>query len=180
MVTQAIWQHPDPDARGWTRWWWYGCAVTRGDIAAQLREMADAHIGGVEIQITYPLDRDRQPEAAGEAASRHIEFFSPAFFDILAFTVEAAHALGIRVDLTLGSGWPFGGPFITQDMAPVALLPYAHDVQGPASFSFDYTCVLAGKIARCILVRIENGVMLPDTAQDITAWLKPVELYGWP
>src|SRR5262249_31953726 len=30
----------------------------------------------------------------------------------LRFTSEKAHALGLRFDLTLGSGWPFGGPFV--------------------------------------------------------------------
>ena len=38
------------------------------------------------------------------------------FLDALTFTGEKAKELGLRMDLTLGSGWPFGGPHI-----PVAL-----------------------------------------------------------
>ncbi len=166
--------NPSKEARGWTRWWWYGCAVTREDIDIQLAEMAKAHIGGVEIQVTYPLDYDER------AAHRHIEFFSPAFFEILAYLVESAKRHDMMVDLTLGSGWPFGGPFITQDMAPVSLMPFSHDAQGPTNFSFDYTCVLPGDIVRCVLVRIENGVLQADSARDVTDHLRDVELYGWP
>lgn len=175
MKVQELLSHPNPDARGWTRWWWYGCAITREDISAQLTAMSQAHIGGVEVQVTYPLESDRKG-----SARHHIQFFSPEFFEIILFTVETADKLGIAVDLTLGSGWPFGGPFVTQDMAPISLIPYSHDVKGPSKFSFDYTCVLAGTPDKCVLVRIEDGVMLPETAVEITDKLKPVNLYGWP
>ena len=167
---------PADSARGWTRWWWYGCMVTERDIDRQLLEMKNAHMGGVEIQITYPLDFD-----GGETGRRHINFFSPEFFGILSHTVEYARSLGMQVDFTLGSGWPFGGPFISQDMAPVSLIPLSHDVKGPSVFSFDYTCALPGDIARCVLVKVsDNGALVPDTAVDITGRLSPVLLYGWP
>ncbi|MCL2880791.1 MAG: hypothetical protein FWF29_11135, partial [Treponema sp.] len=181
---------PADSARGWTRWWWYGCMVTEQDIDRQLKEMKNAHIGGVEIQITYPLQFDGETESgtcqnrdspAENVKPHHLHFFSPAFFDILSHTVEYAHSLGMQVDFTLGSGWPFGGPFITGDMAPVSLIPMSHDVKGPSVFSFDYTCVLPGEISRCILVKMNpDGVLLPESAVDITGHLSPVLLYGWP
>jgi len=33
------------------------------------------------------------------------------------FTGEKAKELGLRMDLTLGSGWPFGGPHIPIELA---------------------------------------------------------------
>ncbi len=172
MAARDMLSNPGPDARGWTRWWWYGCAVAREDIDAQLAEMARAHIGGVEIQVTYPLDHDRPDR-------RHIDFYSPAFFELVVYLVEAARRFEIQVDFTLGSGWPFGGAFIGEDMAPVTLMPFSHDVFGPASFSFDYTCVLPGPVVRCVLVKMERAVLLPETTVDVTNYLEPVNLYGW-
>src|SRR6266576_600938 len=39
-------------------------------------------------------------------------YLSGEFLDALRFTGEKARELGLRMDLTLGSGWPFGGPHI--------------------------------------------------------------------
>ena len=51
-------QNPPEEAKGWTRWWWYGCAVTKEEISRELHFMHDAGLGGVEIQILYPLAAD--------------------------------------------------------------------------------------------------------------------------
>ena len=51
--------------------------------------------------------------------------------DALRFTSAKARELGLRMDLTLGSGWPFGGPMVSIDDAAGmlrALLPAAHAV----------------------------------------------------
>jgi alpha-L-rhamnosidase len=80
------------------RWWWFGPAVTKTEIERELRVMQGAGIGGVEIQPVYPLGFDNQP------------YLSDAFFDALRFASRTAKQLGMRVDITLGSGWPFGGP----------------------------------------------------------------------
>jgi hypothetical protein len=39
-------------------------------------------------------------------------FLSDGFLDDVRFAARTARELGLRVDLTLGSGWPFGGPQI--------------------------------------------------------------------
>lgn len=31
--------HPRAEARGCTRWWWFGCAVERDEIERELDEM---------------------------------------------------------------------------------------------------------------------------------------------
>ena len=48
---QRLLNYPDPDARGLTRWWWYGCCVEKEEIDRELDFMHDADIGGVELQI---------------------------------------------------------------------------------------------------------------------------------
>src|SRR5205807_4649426 len=43
---------------------------------------------------------------------RNLPYLSGEFLDDLRFVGEKARELGLRMDLTLGSGWPFGGPHI--------------------------------------------------------------------
>lgn len=91
-------QSPDPATRGLTRWWWYGCAVKKEEILVQLDEMASQGIGGVEIQIMYPVTADDEKR-------KNIEYFSPEFFEILDFTARETAERGMAFDLTLGSSW---------------------------------------------------------------------------
>lgn len=87
------------------RWWWFGPKVTKAELERELRLMKEGGIGGVEIQPVYPLalDDDRQLTPP---------FLSDEFLDALRFVNVKAHELGLRVDLTLGSGWPYGGPMV--------------------------------------------------------------------
>lgn len=98
---------PPDDARIMMRWWWFGPTVTREGLARELRLMREGGIGGVEIQPVYPVTLD--DPAAGLVTH---PFLSDAFLDHLGFASRTARDLGLRVDLTLGSGWPFGGPTV--------------------------------------------------------------------
>lgn len=166
--------NPSRKARVNTRWWWYGCAVEKKEIRRQLEAMRDASIGGVEIQIIYPLDFDDP-----SAGQMHRDFFSPGFFDALDYTLACARELDIDVDLTLGSGWPFGGSFVEDTMAPDILVPLSHDVTGPCMFSFDYTCVLPGEIERVVICRAAGGVLDAASARDITGHVEPTFIETW-
>jgi len=86
-------------------WWWFGPSVERDELDRELSAMAEAGFGGVEVAYVYPL---------GPATT---DFMSEAFLADLRFAAERAHQLGLRFDLTLGSGWSFGGPHITPDLA---------------------------------------------------------------
>ncbi|MDQ3009697.1 MAG: glycoside hydrolase, partial [Acidobacteriota bacterium] len=46
-----------------------------------------------------------------------LPFLSDEFLDALRFTADKAHELGLRMDLTLGSGWPFGAPAVPVSQA---------------------------------------------------------------
>ena len=96
---------PPDEARIMMRWWWFGPAVTHAGLERELRQMKSGGIGGVEIQPVYPLALD--DEAAGIVTH---PFLSDAFLDDVRFAARTARELGLRIDLTLGSGWPFGGP----------------------------------------------------------------------
>ncbi len=91
--------NPPDDARIMMRWWWFGPSVTKARLDAEMRTMKEGGIGGFEVQPVYPLKLEG-----------NTPFLSPEFLDALSFTSARAKELGLRFDLTLGSGWPFGGP----------------------------------------------------------------------
>jgi len=87
------------------RWWWFGPAVTKPELEREMQLMKSAGIGGFEVQPVYPLALDDSTTGI-----KNLPYLSDEFIDALRFVSEKSHALGLRMDLTLGSGWPYGGP----------------------------------------------------------------------
>lgn len=114
METKAIeindlsWPEQTSQNRPWTRWWWMGSAVNEADLTALLTQYSRAGIGGVEICPIYGVKG---------AEDKFIDFLSPQWTKMLAHTTQEAGRLGMGVDLTTGTGWPFGGPWITAQTA---------------------------------------------------------------
>ncbi len=106
VAQESKWPEPTQQSKPWTRWWWMENAVDKENIKRELKEMADAGIGGVEITSIYGVK--------GEEDS-FIEYLSPQFSEILKFTIEEAGKLGLGVDLPPGSGWRCGGPFVPEE-----------------------------------------------------------------
>jgi len=99
--------HPPEDSKIMMRWWWFGPAVTKPGLEREMRRMKEAGIGGVEVQPVYPLALDDAAQGV-----RNLPYLSGEFIDSLRFASDTARKLGLRLDLTLGSGWPYGGPHI--------------------------------------------------------------------
>jgi hypothetical protein len=99
--------NPPDDARIMMRWWWFGSAVTKPELEHEMLQMKQGGIGGFEVQPVYPLALDDP-----ETGFRNLPYLSDDYLDALKFTAEKARELGLRIDITLGSGWPFGGPHI--------------------------------------------------------------------
>lgn len=166
---------PPASARGFTRWWWYGCCVEKDEIDRELDFMHEAGIGGVELQILYPVEADDP-----EKGFRNIPFGSPEFFDILKYTSEACEKRGMKLDITPGSSWPYGGPFIDDEDAQQEAIPYQYDITGPCDFSCDFTTRFAGDVCAAVMGRMEHSKMLPQTVIDITDKFVVKPLFGWP
>ena len=98
---------PPDDCRIMMRWWWFGPAVTKPELQRELEQMKAEGIGGVEIATLYPLALDDP-----KTGFHNQQFLSDEHLDAIRFAATAARKLGLRVDITLGSGWPFGGPHI--------------------------------------------------------------------
>ena len=98
---------PPGDARPMMRWWWFGPAVEKPELARELHAMREGGIGGVEIQPVYALELD--DPAIG---FQNYPFLSKEFLDRVSFAAQTTHDLGLRLNLTLGSGWPYGGSYV--------------------------------------------------------------------
>ena len=85
----------------WTYWWWMGSAVDEANLTLRLKQFADAGFGGVHIVPIY---------GAVGWEDRYIPFLSRRWMKMLAHTVKTANQLGLGVDMSTGTGWPFGGP----------------------------------------------------------------------
>ena len=98
---------PPGDARPMMRWWWFGPAVEKTELARELRAMKAGGIGGAEIQPVYALELDDPT-----TNFRNLPYLSKDFLDMVSFTAQTAHDLGMRLNLTLTSGWPYGGSYV--------------------------------------------------------------------
>ena len=106
-VARQAFDAPADDARVMMRWWWFGPAIDEAQIARDLEAMKRGGLGGAEIQPVYPLALD---DPAGRGVN--MRFLSDEFLGALRVANERAGSLGLRLDLTLGSGWPYGGPTV--------------------------------------------------------------------
>ena len=104
----APWPETPNTAKPWARWWWMGSAVDEQNLSQLMQTYADAGFGGLEIAPIY---------GAKGYESRYIPFLSPRWVDVLRYTVAEGNRLGMGIDLTTGTGWPFGGPQVRADDA---------------------------------------------------------------
>jgi hypothetical protein len=97
--------NPPNAARPMVRWWWFGVAVQKPEILTELQQMKANGIGGAELAFVYP-------EVLNDPAKHLINypFLSPEMLDAVNFAQSEGRKLGLRIDITLCSGWPYGGP----------------------------------------------------------------------
>jgi len=160
---QRSFLNPPDDSRIMMRWWWFGPSVTKAELEREMRIMKDAGIGGFEVQPVYPLELDND-----ETAIKTLPFLSDEFLEALRFTSDKAKELGMRFDLTLGSGWPFGGPTVSIDHA-AGRLRYEHVNVGPNTRFVKVPSVGAGeKLLGVFVANVEDKDMVLDSAREVT------------
>jgi len=133
---QRKFSDPPANSRIMMRWWWFGPAVTRTELGREIRAMRAAGIGGFEILPVYPMSLD--DPASG---IRNLPYLSADFLGALRFVSSEGRTQGMRVDLTLTSGWPYGSPYVpvmhAAGMLRVVSLPLAAGADSVALPSID-------------------------------------------
>ena len=107
-MCQLPWPEVKQETQPWTRWWWQGSAVNKEELSRLLKLYNGAGLGGVEITPIYGVKG---------AEKQFIDFLSPKWVDMLDHTLKEAGKLGMGVDMATGTGWPFGGPWISYEDA---------------------------------------------------------------
>lgn len=132
IVSQQIYAQINPwpsvqkEMKPWTRWWWMGNAVDNENISALLSEYQRVGIGGVEIAPIY---------GAKGYEDRYLNYLSPEWMQALRFTTKTAQSLDMGVDLTNGTGWPFGGKQVDVQHAATKLIVQKYTLNGGSSLS---------------------------------------------
>jgi len=102
-------QSPPANARPFVRWWWNGNHLDKDEIVRQLDVLQKAGIGGVEIN---PI---AMPQDAPDIGTKPLTWLSKEWNEMLKFASAEAQKRGMMVDLIVGSGWPFGGEFLSDE-----------------------------------------------------------------
>jgi len=153
-----------------TRWWWFGGAATPEEITRELTLMSESGLRGVELQPVYPLEVDDPKRGI-----RNIRYFSSEWFDLLRHTAQETRRLGMQFDLTLGSGWPYGGPFIPIELAARQARVMVQETTGPGRFSWRLTPDLTEDesiVAALAVPVLPNGQLDIEHAHVITDQIK--------
>ena len=113
------WPPITSQTKPWVWWWWHGSAVDKTNLTHELQRFHDAGLGGVQITTIY---------GTKGAEARDIPYLTPAWLDMMGYTVDEAQRLGLGVDMTLGSGWCFGGPTVSDQDANASVVVKTIDV----------------------------------------------------
>ncbi len=122
------WPETPPRARPWAYWWWLGSAVEESDLTQLLEAYREAGFGGLHIIPIYGV-RGQEED--------FVPFLSPRWMELLEYTLSEAGRLGLEIDMTTGTGWPFGGPQVGAEHAAARVVSRHHDVAGDSRVELD-------------------------------------------
>ena len=102
------------ETKPWTYWWWMGSAVDTAEITHQLKSFAEKGLGGVHIIPIYGVKGYEEV---------FIPYLSTEWMKMLKHTLNEACKLELGVDMTTGTGWPFGGPQVNSTFSAKEFSP---------------------------------------------------------
>ena len=105
LSAQIKWPAITQQTKPWTRWWWQGSAIDKPNMTAAMQLYKQAGLGGLEITPIYGVKG---------AEDKFIDFLSPRWMEMLQHSLNEGKRLGLGIDMATGTGWPFGGPWVTE------------------------------------------------------------------
>ncbi|MBI5767037.1 MAG: glycoside hydrolase family 2 protein [Verrucomicrobia bacterium] len=102
------WPAISAQTKPWSRWWWLGNIGTKQDFTTEMEKYAQAGLGGLEITPIYGV-------RGQEGQFR--DYLSPQWMELLDHVLDEGQRLGLGIDMSTGTGWPFGGPWVSPDSA---------------------------------------------------------------
>jgi hypothetical protein len=123
---QVGWPATTEQTKPWARWWWEGSAVNKKDLTWNMESYHKAGLGGLEITPIYGVKGHE---------NEFIQYLSPQWVDMLKYTLTEAKRLNMGIDLANATGWPFGGPWVSNEDASKELFWKNYDVKGGEKLS---------------------------------------------
>ncbi len=114
------WSALDQSCKPWTYWWWMGSAVDKESITALLEDFSQAGMGGVHIIPIY---------GAKGYEDKYLDYLSPEWMEMFKHTLAEAKRLDLGVDMSTGTGWPFGGPMVNAEDAAKRLVTESYPLK---------------------------------------------------
>ena len=104
---EVKWVEPTAETRPWGICHLMGNAVEKAELAKEMRRWSEAGLGGVRLVPIYAVKGND---------ARNIATVSPEFVSLLKDANALAAANGMKVDLSFGAGWCFGGRVIPEKL----------------------------------------------------------------
>ena len=104
---EVKWVEPTAETRPWGICHLMGNAVEKAELAKEMRRWSEAGLGGVRFVPIY---------AAKGNDGRNIATMSPEYVSLLKDANAIAAANGMKVDISFGAGWCFGGRTIPEEL----------------------------------------------------------------
>ena len=103
---------PTAETRPWGICHWLGNAVEPAELEKETARWADAGMGGYRIIPIY---------GAKGYEEKYVQFMSPMFLDTLVAAKKIAADKDMKVDMSFGAGWCFGGTTVPKELGVWAL-----------------------------------------------------------
>ena len=178
LGSASFFSHADDKSTDWyaettvnkpfVRWWWQGSAVDPEGLTFNLEEFSRKGMGGFEITPIYGVQ--------GNDAN-DIPYLSEKWMEMLRHVTDESRRLGLQPEMNNGTGWPFGGPEVTENESAQKLIIEKWDVAGGKKL----TAKIEPKeerqrpFATIEKIMAVNG----DTRIDITNKLKKDGILNW-
>lgn len=157
-INAQPWPTVTPEAKPGTRWWWLGSAVDQENLKWNLAEYGKHGIGAIEITPLYGVQGNQQ---------NNIPYLSDKWMSMLRYTMTQAERNGIEVDMTTGTGWPFGGPWVPLKESACRVVFVEKDINGTGTIDLSPSEKDAKNAFLEKVMLYENG-QARDVTQQVT------------
>jgi hypothetical protein len=119
---ELSWSEITPEAKPGVYWWWMGSAVDKKGLDYNLKNLSDAGIGTVHVIPIYGVNGEER---------NYIDFLTPEWMSMLSYSAQKAGKLGMNIDMSTTTGWPFGGSHVTPHYASSMIEYEVINLSGP-------------------------------------------------
>ena len=111
LADTFTWPTPTKEMKPWAYNWWMASAVDEAGLEYQCSEMEAKGFGGFHV---IPIYGANGPDKCYRKLWR--DLLSPQWVEAWNMAARKARSHNLDIDLTMGSGWCFGGPWIPAEL----------------------------------------------------------------